>query len=338
MPIKKEKHGAGKTEHEPAPTVLLPVAIENATAVSTVASLADIPEEDVWLAKQKSERTRRAYKQDVQHFMRTLTIRSYEELRRVDHRAVIAWERIMREIDEAKPSTVRRRLAALSSLFKHLVRYGYAAKNPVSEVERPAINREQGTTLAFSKTDARKLLDLPDEKTLEGLRDRAILAVGLQVGLRRAEIASLTVEDLHQNRGYDSLRVVRKGGRHDALAIHPNTVKRLKAYLEASGHAADLDGPLFRPLSHNRKKQETRRHMHPDAIDRVLRKYAKAIGLDRGYSAHSMRATFITTALENGCSLEDVQRAAGHREPSTTKLYDRRGYNPEKSASYFATY
>jgi integrase/recombinase XerD len=66
--------------------------------------------------------------------------------------------------------------------------------------------------------------------------------------------------------------------------------------------------------------------MPPDAIDRVLRKYAKAIGIERGYSAHSMRATFITRALENGCSLEDVQRAAGHREPGTTKLYDRRGY------------
>jgi integrase/recombinase XerD len=73
--------------------------------------------------------------------------------------------------------------------------------------------------------------------------------------------------------------------------------------------------------------------MHSDAIDRVQRKHAKAIGLDRGYSAHSMRATFITTALENGASQEDVQRAAGHREPSTTKLYDRRGYYPEKAAS-----
>ena len=51
-----------------------------------------------------------------------------------------------------------------------------------------------------------------------------------------------------------------------------------------------------------------------------------------------MRATFITTALENGASLEDVQKAAGDRDPSTTKLYDRRGYNPEKSASFFATY
>jgi integrase/recombinase XerD len=52
-----------------------------------------------------------------------------------------------------------------------------------------------------------------------------------------------------------------------------------------------------------------------------------------GYSAHSMRATFITTALENGAQLEDVQKAAGHRDPGTTKLYDRRG-----AASFFATY
>jgi integrase/recombinase XerD len=182
-------------------------------AVSTVAALADIPEKDIWLAKQKSKRTRRAYKQDVQHFMRTLRIRSYEELRQVDHRAVIAWERIMRETDGAAPSTARRRLAVLSSLFKHLVRHDHVEKNPVSEVERPAINREEGTTLAFSKNQARKLLDLPNESTLDGLRDRAILAVGLQVGLRRAEIAALKVGEHHQNRGYDSLRIVPKGGR-----------------------------------------------------------------------------------------------------------------------------
>ena len=62
------------------------------------------------------------------------------------------------------------------------------------------------------------------------------------------------------------------------------------------------------------------------------------LGLDRGCSAHSMRAAFITTALENGAQLEDVQKAAGHRDPGTTKLYDRRGYNPEKAASFFATY
>src|SRR6202166_2022695 len=305
---------------------------------STIDRLAQIPEEEIWLQKQKSARTRRAYRQDVQHFMRSLAITNPEELRQADHKAVIAWERFKRETEHAASSTIRRRLAALSSLYKHLVRHGHAARNPVGEVERPAINRDEGSTLAFAKTQARKLLDMPAEDTIAGLRDRAILSVGLQVGLRRDEIAALTVGDLHQNRGYDSLKVMRKGGRRDALAINPQTAARLRAYLDAAGHVADIDGPLFRPLRHNGKQAAERRHMDPDAIDRVVRKYALALGLDRGYSAHSMRATFITTALENGAQLEDVQKAAGHRDPSTTKLYDRRGYNPEKAASFFATY
>jgi integrase/recombinase XerD len=106
----------------------------------------------------------------------------------------------------------------------------------------------------------------------------------------------------------------------------------------AGGHGADLDGPRFRPLRTNGKRRDAGRAVDPDAIDRVVRKFAAGLGLDRGYSAHSMRATFITTALENGAQLEDVQKAAGHRDPSTIKLYDWRGYNPEKVASVFATY
>jgi site-specific recombinase XerD len=74
--------------------------------------------------------------------------------------------------------------------------------------------------------------------------------------------------------------------------------------------------------------------MDPDSIDQVLRTYAARIGLTRGYSAHSVRATFITTALENGAAPEDVQKAAGHRDPSTTKLYDRRRYNAQRAASF----
>lgn len=70
----------------------------------------------------------------------------------------------------------------------------------------------------------------------------------------------------------------------------------------------------------------------------AARKYENEIGLHRGFSAHSMRATFLTRALDNGATLEEVQRAAGHADATTTKLYDRRGYNPEKSAGFFASY
>jgi site-specific recombinase XerD len=160
---------------------VLPVRhADRATALSVIEQLAEIPEEEIWLAKQKSARTRRAHRLDVRHFMAVIGITSLDQLHQADHRAVIAWERHMREVEGAAPSTVRRRMSALSSLFKHLVRYGHVAKSPVTEIERPAINRDKGTTLAFAKQDARKLLDLPDAETLEGLRDRAILSVGLR--------------------------------------------------------------------------------------------------------------------------------------------------------------
>jgi hypothetical protein len=77
---------------------------------------------------------------------------------------------------------------------------------------------------------------------------------------------------------------------------------------------------------------DQRRPTDPDAIDPVVRKYAAAIGMTRGHSVHSMRASIITTALENGAQLEDVQKVAGHRDPGATKLYDRLGYNPEKAS------
>jgi integrase/recombinase XerD len=319
-------------------STFLPVPFDSPDQLVTLPALAAIPEEEIWLASQKSARTRRAYKQDVTHFMRRFGIRTPDELRRVDHRAVIAWERMMREHEGAAPSTIRRRLAALSSLFKHLVRHGAATRNPVVDVQRPAINREEGSTPAFSKAQARRLLDAPPADTVAGLRDRAILSVGLQIGLRRAEIAALAVGDLNQNRGFDALRVIRKGGRREALAINPQAAARIRAYLELAGHGGDHGGPMFRPMRGNAKPHDPAGRMDPDAIDRMVRKYVASIGLTRGYSAHSMRATFITTALENGAQLEDVQKAAGHRDPSTTKLYDRRGYNPEKAASFFATY
>jgi hypothetical protein len=73
-------------------------------------------------------------------------------------------------------------------------------------------------------------------------------------------------------------------------------------------------------------------------IGRIVRRYVAAAGTRGRFSAHSMRATFITRALENGASLEEVQRAAGHADASTTKLYDRRRFTPDKSAALFVSY
>jgi hypothetical protein len=84
------------------------------------------------------------------------------------------------------------------------------------------------------------------------------------------------------NRGYDALKVMRKGGKKGSLAIRPQAAQRIRDYLELAGHGDDIEGPLFRPVKDNHKAQESRRHLAPIAIDRVLRKYARSIPCSRG--------------------------------------------------------
>jgi site-specific recombinase XerD len=309
------------------------------SSVPSIELLAAIPEEDIWLQGQRSHHTRRAYKEDVLHFMRMLSITKRDELRQVDRAAVIVWIRHMEEKKE-KPRTIRRRLAALSSLYTHLVDHRAADKNPVREIKRPRVNRKRGVTAAFDAKQARKILDAPSDKTLQGLRDRAILSILFQAGPRRAEVASMKVRDFHTNMGYAAIRFIRKGGEEHSLSLNPQTAQRIDLYLNAAGHRAYGEGPLFRAVKKNHwKNPDARRHLSADIIDRIVRKYAKrALGIGRGFSAHSCRATFATTSLTNGSSLEDVQEALGHADATTTKLYDKRGFNPEKSAAFFANY
>lgn len=149
----------------------------------------------------------------------------------------------------------------------------------------------------------------------------------------------MQVEDFYMNAGYYWIRFKREGGEDHSLALNPQTAQRIEQYVAASNHGRDLDGPLFRAVKWNWKNPDERRHLHPDAIDRIVRKYVKAaFNVTSGLSAHSCRATFATTSLANGSSLEDVQEALGHADATTTKLYDKRGFNPEKSAAFFANY
>ncbi len=314
---------------QPNPEVGLPA--------TTLDLLRAVPEEELWLQGQRSAHTRRAYQADVRHFVAALGVRSAEDLRCVGRAAIVHWQRQM-EKNGTRPRTIRRRLSALSSLFAHLVEQGIAETNPCREVKRPRVNRRRGETRSFSYEQAGRLLAAPDAESVQGLRDRAILSVGLQVGARRSEITKLLVRDFHQNQGYWSLHFVRKGGEDLSVSVNATVCRRIQAYLGAAGHADDFDGPLFRPTPRTADAASPRRSLNADVVDRILKKYARALDFGHGFSAHSMRATFITTALDGGCSLDDVQRDVGHADPTTTKLYDRRGHNPEKSASFFANY
>jgi hypothetical protein len=143
--------------------------------VSTLEQLADIPEEEIWLQKQKSARTRRAYRLDVQHFMRSLGITAPEELRQADHKAVIAWERYMRETKHAASSTIRRRLAALSSLYKH--------RSATITPRAIRSGRSSGRRSTVTKDRPGTSRRLGGEKTMESLADGIGNLIGFQLVL-----------------------------------------------------------------------------------------------------------------------------------------------------------
>jgi len=168
-------------------------------------------------------------------------------------------------------------LAAISSLYKHLVRHAQAKRNPIGEVERPAINRDEGLTLAFVKAQgarcATRHLRIPSPGCAIARSSLLSCRSGCAAPRSpRSRLGTCTKTAASIRRAYRA-----KGGRRDALAINPQTAARLRVYLEASGHGADIDEPLFRPLKNNDKRQEERRGMDPDAIGSALRKYTGAI-------------------------------------------------------------
>jgi len=178
-------------------------------------------------------------------------------------------------------------------------------------------------------------LKLPTGEDLKARRDRALLSLLLYHGLRREELSTLTVHDVHLRRGVPHLRVHGKGSKVRNIPLHPGTQELLTDYLETSGHAHEKSGPLFRPIRNNRTG-ELDRTLSGDGIYKLVRSYAKKLGVTIG--AHSLRATAATNALEHEADIAKVQEWLGHANIATTRLYDRRKSRPEDSPTFKVSY
>lgn len=301
--------------------------------------LSDVPPEIEWLANIRNKKTQRAYKIDVEEFRKFVGINNVEEFRLVTRAHVIAWLNHLERYNLA-PSTIRRKLSAISSLFEYMCHSNAIANNPVKGVKRPTADNNQGKTPAISDAQARKLLNAPNENTLKGKRDRAIIATFLYHGLRREELCKLRVKDIYSERGITHLRVHGKGSKTRLIPAHPAALDRINIYLEACGHTDDLMGALFRPVRNNRTKKLDK-HLYIDAPYEIIKRYALKlkINIDKiNFSTHSLRATAATNALEHQADIAKVQEWLGHANISTTRLYDKRKSKPEDSPTYQIKY
>lgn len=212
-----------------------------------------------------------------------------------------------------KKTTIARKLSALRSFLRYLVKHGVLRDNPADLILTP----KQGKTIPvyLPVDDTFRLLDSIKTDTLLGLRNRAILETLYSTGIRVSELADMNTFDVD----YPSrvIRVLGKGSKERIVPIGKKAINAIKAYRERlhreSGIPLDEPGPLF--LNQNKERLTTR------SIARVLEKLVRECGFLTSVSPHTLRHTFATHMLNAGADLRVVQELLGHKSLSTTQKY-----------------
>jgi integrase/recombinase XerD len=277
---------------------------------------------DEWLDGFKSQETRRGYRDDHAAWLTFCAEHDIDPLtaRRVD---VNRWARAL-EAAGAKPRSVARRLAALASWYRYVVDEGVRPTSPLERVRRPKVNNDRGVTPGLNREELRRLLAAAGEH--ESARTVALLTLFAHTGLRINEALSRDVEHLGHDRGHRILRLERKGDVEDRTVLTAPVARAIDAYL-----AGWDSGAIF-------ITRQGGGWTSPEAW-RTIRRIARRAELDgaREIRPHSLRVAFITGAREAGIPLEDVQDAAGHADPRTTRRYDRGRHSLDRHASYAVT-
>lgn len=301
--------------------------------------LSQVPPEVEWFQNIDNPQTRRAYENDLRDFMGFVGIHQPEEFRSVTRAHVIAWRKTL-EARALAGATIRRKLAALSSLFEFMCEANAVTHNPVKGVKRPVVESQEGKTPALGDATARSLLSAPNAGTLKGKRDRAILSTLLFHALRREELCKLKVKDYHHlRRGVPHLRVHGKGGKIRYIPTHPATMTSIEEYLEAAGHGQEDNSPLFRPVKNNVHGTLTNALTPGSVYASIVCKYLDQLKIKgENMGPHVMRATAATNALDHGADIAKVQEWLGHANISTTRVYDRRKTRPEDSPVFKVAY
>jgi site-specific recombinase XerD len=276
---------------------------------------------EAWLANRRlSEHTRAAYRRDVAGWLAWCAERGVEPLR-ASFLDVNAYARGL-EARRLAAATVARKLSGLSSWYDFLVKLRAVDGNPVGGADRPYVSRDHSATVGLTAEEVDGLLVVARGA---GERNRAVVTLLADLGLRVGEVVGLEVADVGWERGHRTVRFVGKGGRPRRRVLTVEAAAALDDYLRVRGAG---DGPLFVTSTGGRLD----RH----AVFRLVRRLAREAGIaaaDR-LSPHSLRHAFATAARSEGVPLEDVQDAMGHADPRTTRRYDRDRHNLDRDPAY----
>jgi len=224
-----------------------------------------------------------------------------------------------------KKNTQNYHLIALRSFLKYL------AKRDVTTLaaEKIELMKMPDRDISFLEgSDLNRLMEAPlqvnidkDEKTpnLIKYRDKALLELLFSTGLRVSELTTLKIDNLNLKK--DEFTVKGKGKKSRIVFLSDQAKYWLKKYLEAR---KDMNPHLF--ISHdkrtgNRKKEQKDEPLTPRSVQRLVQKYARAAGITKPVTPHTLRHSYATDLLQNGADIRSVQTMLGHSSITTTQIY-----------------
>ncbi len=264
--------------------------------------------------KNSSPLTVSNYERDILAFQNFLEERGqgavrWEQVSVLDIRAYLAF---LNKEDYAR-RTIARRVSSLRSFYKFMVRENFLQYNPFTKVKTPKIDKKLPAFL--EETEINELLELP-QKTVLGMRDRAVLELLYATGCRVSELVGLSLTRI--DLGNRFVLVLGKGNKERIVPIGTTCAKVLQEYypvrreLMLKYNAPEHDFVFV----NNRGGVLTDR-----SVRRILDKYISLLAISKNVSPHTIRHTFATHLLDHGADLRAVQELLGHANLSTTQIY-----------------
>src|SRR5437588_1067175 len=218
----------------------------------------------------------------------------------------------------ASAATINQKLSAIRKLALEAADNGALDSQIANGIKAVKGVRQEGIRTGnwLTKQEARKMLDAPDIGKLKGLRDRAILAVLIGCGLRRAEAASIRFDHIQQRDGrWVLVDLVGKRNKVRSVPMPSWAKAAIDSYASSAGLS---DGYMFRPI--NKGGRMTGERMTEHAIYNVVSEYAKRLGQGE-IAPHDLRRTFAKLAHKGGSALDQIQLSLGHGSIQTTERY-----------------
>ncbi|MFH0930803.1 MAG: tyrosine recombinase XerC [Candidatus Zixiibacteriota bacterium] len=212
------------------------------------------------------------------------------------------------------PSSIERKLSTLRSFFNFLQKKLKIKSNPTLSLKGP--KRKRRLPLILSQAQMENILEphLYEEK-VAGWRDRAIIELLYNTGIRLSEISSLSREDIDFQTG--EIRVLGKGNKERIVPLGENASKTIVEYLDSKDKVSSLKNKETDYLFVNKYGERLSRR----GIARIVKKYGAEVTEDQKTRPHILRHSFATHLLDEGANLLAVKEMLGHESLSTTQIY-----------------